>query len=187
MGQGLISWFGAVGADCRSWPLCCPLTVEITVKNLLLVEIKVWPNKCYRGLSVCPHFAVMSGMYVEVARQLRKHYGSPLGPCALPNRTSPLGPCALPNRATSHFQIVPLPNFTTSKLYYCQIVPLPNCATTEFAHTSHRCDFYPRPHPGGRGRPHPFARVSRACAVPHPVDCMSLHSDNRPTDRGTCS
>ena len=23
---------------------------------------------------------------------------------------SPLGPCALPNRATSHFQIVPLPN-----------------------------------------------------------------------------
>ena len=63
---------GAVGADYRSWPLCCPLTVEITAKNLLLVEIKVWPNKCYRGLFVCPHFAVTSGMYVEVARQLRK-------------------------------------------------------------------------------------------------------------------
>ena len=35
---------------------------------------------------------------------------------------SPLGPCALPNRATSHFQIAPLPNCTTSKLYHFQIM-----------------------------------------------------------------
>ena len=35
-------------------------------------------------------------------------------------RTSKL--CALPNRATSHFQIVPPPNCTTSKLYHFQIV-----------------------------------------------------------------
>ena len=46
---------------------------------------------------------------------------------------SPLEPCALPNRATSHFQIVAiyhfqivlLPNCITSKLY----ILLPNCAT----------------------------------------------------------
>ena len=54
---------GAVGADYWPWPLRCPLTVEITARNLVLVEIKVWPNKnvVYRGLFVCPHFAVMSG------------------------------------------------------------------------------------------------------------------------------
>ena len=34
---------------------------------------------------------------------------------------SPLGPCALPNLATSHFQIVPLPN--------CINILLPKCAT----------------------------------------------------------
>ena len=106
-------------------------------------------------------------------------YGSPLGPCALPNCASPLGPCALPNRATSHFQIVPLPNFTTSKLYYCQIVPLPNCATTEFAHTSHHCDFYPRPHPGGLASS--VRELAAHAQFLHPVDCMSLRSDNRLT------
>ena len=34
----------------------------------------------------------------------------------------PLGPCALPNRATSHFQIVLLPNCTTSKLCHLKLV-----------------------------------------------------------------
>ena len=88
-------------------------------------------------------------------------YGSPLGPCALPNRASPLRPCAIPYRATSHFQIVPLPNLLLPNCtIYCQIVPLPNCA----AHPSHRCDFIRGLIHGGRPH-HPFARVSRACAV----------------------
>ena len=64
---------GVVGADYRPCPLRCPLTVGTTARNLHLVEIKVWPNKkCYRGLFVCPHFAVMSSIYMEFARQLRK-------------------------------------------------------------------------------------------------------------------
>ena len=51
----------AVGADYRPRPHRCPLTVEITARNLLLVEIKVWPNKnvtavcsCVPILQLCP-------------------------------------------------------------------------------------------------------------------------------------
>ena len=52
---------GGFGRDYRPWPLHCPLTVEITARNLLLVEITVWPNKnvtvvcsCVPILQLCP-------------------------------------------------------------------------------------------------------------------------------------